>query len=360
MTLKSSSLFGSEIISDDIKGILGTNLDWARFSGKKVLITGANGFLPAYMAEVLFALNQAGSLDSPCHIILLVRNIDHAKTRFQKHLHSKEVELICHDVSNPFPKGLQADFIIHAASPASPKFYAATPLSVIYPNIFGTKYALDLAQEQEVESFLYFSSGEVYGNVSGQALVDETHFGSADPLAQRACYPESKRMGETLCASYFQQHGVPTKVVRPFHTYGPGMKLDDGRVFADFVKNIVQKQDIEMKSDGLAERPFCYLADAAVAFFTILLKGENANAYNVANPNQMISVKGLAEMLVSLFPEMNLKVHFAPQDDNYIQSTLAKMVPDISKISTLGWSPTTSLREGFSRTIRSYLTSLDP
>lgn len=163
-------------------------------------------------------------------------------------------------------------------------------------------------------------------------------------------------MGETLCVSYHHQFNVPTKIVRPFHTYGPGMQLNDGRVFADFVSDIVHNKDIIMKSDGSAIRAFCYLADAIVGFFIVLLQGENGEAYNVGNPYGEISIKELANTLINLFPEKMLRViEIQKTDDNsYLKSNINRNCPDISKIENLGWSPKYAVSEGFIRTILSY------
>jgi nucleoside-diphosphate-sugar epimerase len=163
-------------------------------------------------------------------------------------------------------------------------------------------------------------------------------------------------MGETMCISFAHQFNLPVSIVRPFHTYGPGLSFDDGRVFADFASNIIRNENIIMNSDGSAIRSFCYLADATKGFFTVLLKGENAAAYNVGNPSGETSIKDLAQLLVELFPERNLKVEINLQNgQSYIKSTFNKLSPEIEKIKLLGWKPTTSISEGFKRTIISYL-----
>ena len=171
----------------------------------------------------------------------------------------------------------------------------------------------------------------------------------------RACYAESKRVAETMCVAYAAQHGVGAKIVRPFHTYGPGMDLSDGRVFADFVADIVAHRNIAVQSDGLAMRPFCYLADATAGFLTVLLRGEAGVAYNVGNPDAEISIGSLADLLVSLFPERDLRViREAPPAGGYLQSAVARSTPDIDRIARLGWQPWTSLADGFRRTVESF------
>jgi nucleoside-diphosphate-sugar epimerase len=205
---------------------------------------------------------------------------------------------------------------------------------------------------------MFFSSGEVYGApLNPTEPIIETSYGFLDPMNVRSCYAESKRIGETMCIAWAKQHGLDTVVVRPFHTYGPGIVLDDGRVFADFVADVVAKRDIVVKGDGLEKRCFCYLADATIGFLSVLLNGINSEAYNVANPACEISMKNLAELISNLFPNRNIKIRFevSSAKKNYIKSPILKALPSIEKIKKLGWLPETSLEEGFTKTIKSFI-----
>ncbi len=342
------------MIVEDFNQIKNSSIDWNRFENKTILITGANGFLPAYMVEILLLLNNDILKYSPCKVIALVRNEKHTKERFSNYLSDENLKIIVQDVANEINLIEKIDYIVHAASPASPKYYNIDPVGVIMPNVLGTKNTLELARKNNIEGYLYFSSGEVYGQLNDGEVINEDKYGYLDPTTVRACYGESKRMGENLCVSYGHQYNIPVKIVRPFHTYGPGMKLDDGRVFADFVKNIVNNEDIEMKSDGSATRAFCYLADATVGFFKILLEGKNNNAYNLANSNGVISIKDLATELVNMFPEKGLKAIFAEQNKDYLQSPVKGNSVDTSKLESLDWKATTTIKDGFKKTIRSY------
>ena len=213
-----------------------------------------------------------------------------------------------------------------------------------------------MVKNNPIESFLYFSSGEVYGKVSDAIeFVSETDYGYLDSMNVRSCYGESKRAGETICVSYMHQYGLPVKVVRPAHTYGPGMDLNDGRVFADFVRSIVNTQNIVMNSDGSATRTFCYLSDATLAFFKILLQGKNGEAYNMTNPTCEISILELAEKLIHLFPDKNLKVVKKKQfPTGYIVSQNVGHTMSIEKLQQLNWKPEVDIENGFCRTILSY------
>jgi nucleoside-diphosphate-sugar epimerase len=219
-------------------------------------------------------------------------------------------------------------------------------------------YLLEHAVKSQAEKFLFFSSGEVYGvPVDPSQLLSEQDYGYIDPMNVRSCYAESKRIGETMCAAWAHQHGLHTTVVRPFHTYGPGMALDDGRVFADFVADVLAKRDIVLKSDGLAMRPFCYIADATTGFLTALLSGGKGEAYNVSNPETEISIKDLAELVARLFPERGVGARFniEPSSNTYLKSPISRSCPSIKKMSELGWKPTVGLESGFKRTIQSFL-----
>lgn len=344
----------SRIISEDIEEIVAANaVDWNIFSGKRVLITGASGFLPAYLVETLLYLNRVRSLD--VHVTALVRNRENFEKRFAHHLSNPNLTVLVRDVSKPIALKLPHHFIIHAASQASPKYYGVDPVGTLSANILGTMQLLELARNHPVISFLYFSSGEVYGETQN-VPTKESDYGYVDPTSVRSCYAESKRMGENMCVSWHAQYQVPAKIVRPFHTYGPGMKLDDGRVYADFVRDVIENRSIVVKSSGTALRAFCYLADATAGFFTVLLKGENGVPYNVGNAQAEISVMNLAKLLANLFPEKQLNVikECNPTDSGYLQSPIARNCPDISRISTLGWTPRTNLTDGFKRTIESY------
>lgn len=344
----------SRVIKEDIRFILSRFKQTERFRNKTVLITGAAGFLPAYLVEFFLSLDSEWNTK----VIALVRTMDKAKVRFSHWLNDNRLTLQEHDVSLPYSSAEKIDFIIHAASQASPKFYGIDPVGTLMANVMGTINQLNLARDHSVESFLFFSSGEVYGEVKEEDIpIKEDTFGYLNPATVRACYGESKRMGENICVSYHAQYGVQAKIVRPFHTYGPGMSLDDGRVFADFVANVVHKKDIVLKSDGSAIRPFCYLSDATLGFLTILLRGENGQAYNIGNPNQEYSILELANLIAEINPALGIKVIKQPlniPDNKYLKSPIMRNSPNIEKARKLGWEPEVTAYQGFGRTIDSF------
>ncbi|MFA6104997.1 MAG: NAD-dependent epimerase/dehydratase family protein [Patescibacteria group bacterium] len=344
----------NKIIDEDLAYIMKADLPWHELEGKNILIAGANGALPAYMVETILYLNK-NLLKNKAKIFALVRNIEKAQKKFGRHKDDKNLEFVIQDVCDKINLSNDLDYIIHAASQASPKYYGSDPVGTLLPNVLGTYNLLELAREKSLKGFIFFSSGAVYGPIGdNQQANNEKKFGILDPFTIESCYPESKRMGENMCQAWLSQYKIPIKVVRPFHTYGPGVGLNDGRVFADFVRNIVNNEDITMNSDGSAKRTFCYLADAAIAFFTVLLKGNIGEAYNVSG-DKLVSISELAGTLVNMFPEKNLKIKRNEiLDKNYLKTAASGHLPDISKIVGLGWKPVYSIEEGFRRMIKSF------
>jgi len=328
-------------------------IPWDELSGKTVMVTGAAGFLAAYMIETMLFLNETKKLNIT--VLAVVRNREKFSERFSIHLSRTDLLCIEQDICFPISESRPIDFIIHAASQASPKFYAIDPVGTLSANTMGTAHLLELARNKKTKGFLYFSSAEVYGEAT-HIPTSETDYGYINPLEVRSCYAESKRMGENMCVSWSHQFEVPAKIVRPFHTYGPGMRLDDGRVYADFVNDAVKGRDIVLKSDGLAERSFCYLADATAGFWMVLLCGESSQAYNIGNPEGKISIRDLAGLVAGLVRDEALTVKHEQRQasESYQPSNISITCPDISLAKNLGWKPVTSLKHGFRNTIRSY------
>ena len=332
------------------------NIEWEKLNGKSFLITGAYGMIASYVVFMLIFLNEYHN--ASIQIYALCRNKEKAMARFGNYFNKNYFHYVESDLLNGIPQDISVDYIIHAASFASSQFFGTDPVGTVQPNVFGTYGLLEYAKNKQVTSFLYVSSGEVYGSTDVEK-VKEDHFGSSNPLDIRYCYGESKRMGECFCKCFSHQYQVPVKIVRLGHTYGPTMNLStDKRVFAEFVSNVVAGNNIEIKSDGSPMRAFCYIVDAVAGFFTVLFKGINGEAYNIANFDGLISIRDLAKTLVELFPERVLEAKFVERDknDNYIESSQKKHnVPDTGKLEALGWKCEYSVRDGFYRTIMSFL-----
>ncbi|MGT2681968.1 NAD-dependent epimerase/dehydratase family protein [Streptococcus porci] len=346
--------YKNTIVQDDMNRLLNDKaIAWDRLKRKTVLITGANSMLATYMVYALVALNE--QKNSQTKIVATARNIEKAKLRFADVLGHDYFELLEHDVTKPFAYEEEVDYIVHAASNASPHFILNDPVGIIEANTIGTLHLLNFAREKKVTNFLFLSTREIYGKPIAEKINEEA-YGAFDILESRACYPESKRMAETLLRSYYDQYGVPFTVARIAHSYGPGMETaNDGRIMSDLINNVLKNEDIILKSAGTAERAFCYLSDAVAGLFLIMLNGEIAQAYNVANEDRTIMIRELAQLLVQLLPEKAMKVVFnIPQEMSAGYSKMGDSRLDTGKIEKLGWTKQVPLEVGLIKTVRSF------
>lgn len=312
--------------------------------------------MASYLVKTLLRANLVNDLK--LKVLVTTRSKPEKFFRLIPYLTCDNLSFFSHNANSPLPADFpKADFIIHSASQASPRFFGSDPVGTLKTNSVGTMYLLDHAVTCGVEKFLFFSSGEIYGQQPDPNKdISELDYGYLDPTNLRSCYSESKRMGEIMCVAWSNQYGLDTSIVRPFHTYGPGINFNDGRVFADLVADAVAKRDILVKSDGSARRPFCYISDATRGFLTVLLKGECGQAYNIANPKAEVSIKQLAETISSLFPERKLRVRYENpiMNNEYLRSPITRQIPNIEKAESLGWNPTIDINTGFKRTVLSY------
>ncbi len=344
--------------ADDVADIVARDLPWAALSGARVLVSGAGGFLGGYLTRTLLGLHGHGKVEAPVRVVAMVRDVARARQRLADVSQNANLTFMPWDLNTiGVPDIGECDYVLHAASQASPQFYGNDPVGTLLPNTVGTASLLEaLRRAKSPKGFLFVSSSEVYGAVAQDALLGEKSYGTVDPATVRACYAESKRMGETMCMAWHQQYGIPTYIVRPFHTYGPGLQPNDGRVFADFAFNVLRGENIVMNSNGGARRAFCYASDAVAGFFTVLLKGHTSQPYNVANPAGELSVMELAELLVGLYPEKGLVVdrRQAPEGASYLPSAYNRLMPDVARLSALGWCANVPPDIGFRRMIEAY------
>jgi UDP-glucuronate decarboxylase len=343
---------------EDIQNIVSSALPWKKLSGQRVLVTGASGFLGGYLVRTLLSLHQLGKVERPVEVVAMVRDAERSRDCFGNPDAASHLRVFEWDLNRiAVPDVGDCGYVLHAASQASPRYYGIDPVGTMMPNSVGTAALLEMLQRSKSpQAMLYVSSSEVYGGVANGAVLNESAYGVVDPVSVRSCYAESKRMGEAMCVAWHHQYGVPTYIVRPFHTYGPGLRANDGRVFADFVFNILKGQDIIMQSDGSARRAFCYVSDAIAGFFHVLFQGAPAQPYNVANPAGELSVLELADLLVGLAPNGRAEVkRKTAQDGNgYIASPYSQLIPDVDRLRSLGWRAHVEPRSGFHRMIEAY------
>jgi len=344
------------IIAEDLRILLANNLPWDRFAGKTVLITGAMGLIASYLIDALLFRNEVFE-SKPCLVLALVRDRKRAEKKFINYLGRPDLELLVQDVVHTLPTGRRYDFIIHAAGNATPKKFARDPIGTYEAAVLGTHNLLKHAHLSGCEGFLLLSSGAVHGVVSGvDTVINEETFGVVDPLSPYACYSESKRMAETMCASWARQNGLKTNICRLGHTYGPGLSREDDRAFAEFLYSVIDHDDILLHTDGRAIRPYCYLLDAADAIFRVLLFGESSNAYLVVNETATCSIKHLAETIALLDRTRKTVVKLS---DEFNLESITNSDParklDTAKLRKLGWTPKFNINDGFERTYRSLL-----
>lgn len=321
--------------------------------GKTVLVTGATGMLAYYFCCVLMHLNI--KLNYNIKVLALVRNKEKAIKKFSGFLSSHYFELLVQDICTPICYKKKVDYILHAAGGASPKYIQGDPLGIIKANTLGTMNIIEFARKNEVINILYTSTREVYGKIDGKTEIKELDMGILDHSLSRACYPESKRMAEQILISAEKMYSIPYTIARIAHVYGPGMDIDnDGRVMSDFISDAVHSRDITLNSDGRAERAFCYLSDATIALFLVLLRGEKNSIYNVANEKEPMIIKDIAKLITQLCSQKNIKVVLKPTLDNGSYCDYVRTALDTKKIESIGWSPQVSLSEGIKRTLTTF------
>ncbi len=353
-----NDFLASKIILDDMDEVYSRDYDWNRLSGKTIYISGSYGMLASYLVYFLIYMRERKGIE--LSIIAQGRNRKKAIERFGIYFDKDYFKYTNEDIiSEGCKNAFESDYIIHAAGLANPRFYDINPVEVIEPNAIGTYNLLKNCNKNRLSGFLFLSTCDVYGAVDDPDRIVETTVGKIDPLDPHSCYSESKRLAETLLASYSREFGIRTVMARVGHTYGPTMDLEnDPRVFASFMNDIVSGRDICLHSNGLAKRAFCYLSDAVAAYMLLLLEGKSGEAYNVTNTDQMVSIRDLA-MVLSEIPPVKTNVIFEKRSDGdaYLQDNVNKHNrPLEDKLIGLGWNHPIDVREGFSR-IYSFFTT---
>lgn len=335
----------------------------ASFFGSRVLITGAAGFLGFNFLHFFSYLNKKNSGNQSAINVVAVDNYLRGKSRWIVELAQEDpnIELRTHDITQPWPRDdTKYDFIVHGASVASPTFYRQFPLETLDANVGGLRNMLDLARLASVKSMVFFSSSEIYGDpLAHEIPTKETYHGNVACLGPRACYDESKRLGETLCYIYTQKYRLPVKIIRPFNNYGPGLRLTDRRVLPDICNDVLADREIVLYSDGKATRTFCYSSDALTGYLLALLSTHEGEAFNIGSQAPEVSIHELATLVSQVAGSTRSVVSRHSDDKDYLTDNPQRRCPDLSKSkSLLGYQPRVDLPTGLDRLIGWYKTFL--
>lgn len=337
----------NKILREDVDQIISDSISWEKLKDSVVLITGASGMIGSYMLYVLTRLNDLYKYN--IKIICMVRHVE----KLTEEVRAREdVSVLQGDVTEPIRIDENVTYVIHAASPASPLIMQNKPVETIAANTIGTFNTLMLAKEKNSKGYLFISSREIYGQPEeGQKFFFEDTYGFVDQLNPRSCYSEGKKAAETMCVSFRDEYGLNTKIARLAHTYGPGMSIHDGRVQADFLRNVYHNEDIVLKSEGTAIRTYTYISDAVTALYRILLDSEDF-VYNIGNEDAKVSIRELAEIMITIYPERGLKLVFdIPDGGTKGTAPYTLGILSSKKLREIGWKPRYSVEEGFKRTL---------
>ena len=317
------------------------------FSGKTILLTGGRGFLGRYFMEVFNKLNQS-VLDKPCRLFAMDNLITSGREGSNLPV-LPNVEFIEHDAIKPYQWDGPLDYVIHAAGIASPYYYRAYPLATLDVAINGTRNFLEIAEKCNAR-FTFFSSSEIYGDPSPKHVpTPESYRGNVSCQGPRACYDESKRLGETLCYIYHTTMGVSTNTIRPFNVYGPGMQETDYRVLPNFASRIKGDKPLNIYGLGSQTRTFCYITDAIVGFMLVILNGTPGEAYNIGNPTPEISMIELVNRISNVIGKP-IPHNVIEYPDSYPADEPNRRCPDIRKAKLqLKYDPKVSLDDGLGR-----------
>lgn len=335
----------------DYKIITDSAVNWNMYLNSTVLVTGATGRLGRYLFETLADIDLEFNLNM--RIVGLVRSREKAQEVFGSLLDLPNIHIIDQDVNLPIVYEENIDYIFHTAGPAAPKDYDA-PVETLWAHINGTHNVMECARLHQTKRVFYVSTVEIYGEWKSDDKIKETDMGVMQHLNARACYPEAKRLCETMLASYKKEYGISYCGIRLCHTLGPGVSLTDGRGFAEFMDCALQNKDIVLHSDGGAMRTYTYVADAVNAMFLIMDKGEDA-LYNVANEDNLISIRDLAGIIVKILPDRACKVRYSDEASKLQYLPFKLAILDTGKIRELGWKPAIDIKTMFKWTMESFL-----
>ena len=344
-------LYDNEKYMEDIHYVAGLSLPWEKLHDSSVVISGATGLIGSFLVDVILEKNINSDLD--CKVYALVRNEEKARKRFSKFTEDSRFVFIPYDVKMPFVSDdiEDVDYVLHLASNTHPLQYSTDPIGTITTNIIGAQNMLDFAVMHHAKCFAFASSNEIYGENRGDVeFFDEGYCGYINSNTMRAGYPESKRCGEALCQAYKEQKGLNIVIPRLTRSYGPTMLMSDTKAISQFIKKGIVGEDIVLKSAGTQYYSYQYVADSVSGLLTILLCGNNGEAYNIADEHSDIMLKDLAAIIAGLTRgKVVFQIPDAVEAAGYSTATKARLSGH--KLAQLGWKPRYDINSGIERTI---------
>lgn len=318
--------------------------------GKSFLITGASGLIGTVMVDALMLLSEQKKYEITVYAV--GRNEAKMRERFTRYMERENFHIILHDVNQPFLEINRVDYLIHAASNTHPVAYSTDPVGTITTNVIGTNHLLKYAVEHQVERVVFLSSVEIYGEAAeGMDEFYEDDCGYINCNTVRAGYPESKRVGESLCQAYLEKYGLDVVIPRLCRVYGPTMREEDSKALAQFIHKVVAGENIVLKSDGTQYYSYIHVMDAVTAIFVVLLKGDKGRAYNVASEKSNITLRELAEKLAkSANVSVQTEIPDAIESKGYSKATRA--ILNNEKLKKLGWNEQYCIDDGLEMTVQ--------
>ena len=343
-------LYGNSTWISDIDKVIEVVPELDEIAGKSLMITGAAGLVCSAIVDIIFRYNDTH--DKKIQVLAAGRWPEEMSGRFGDLVNRDDFTFVVYDASKTDNViNVHSDYIIHGASNASPNMIVKEPVETMMSNFLGMKYLLDYAKEQGTKRILYISSSEVYGEKEGSEPYKEGQYGYIDLLKSRNSYSVGKRAAETLCASYADEYGMESVIVRPGHIYGPTASPYDNRVASAWSYAVAKGEDIVMKSDGSQIRSYCYCLDCASAMLKVLLCGENCHAYNISNPDSIISIKQMAEILAKS-AGVELRMELPTEEERKGFNPMSNSSLESTSLTGLGWRGCFNAEEGFGHTVK--------